>query len=87
MDANLWHSGTTNISGNRRRVLFLDIRQRDIPQLLNQRIYLGEETQNNLSEIEKFLLGVGDNDLIFEERVSTAGNAYRKQFKTKNFKL
>ena len=85
MDANLWHSGTTNISGNRRRVLFLDIRQRNIPQLLNQRIYLEEETQNNLSEIEKFLLGVGDNDLIFEERVSTAGNVYRKQFKTDTF--
>ena len=80
MDANIWHSGTTNANGKRRRVLFLDIRRRNIPQLLNQRIYLGEETQNSLSEIEKFLLGVGDNDLIFEERVSTAGNAYRKQF-------
>ena len=61
-------------------MLYLDIRRRNIPQLLNQRIYLEEETQNSLSEIEKFLLGVGDNDLIFEERVSTAGNAYRKQF-------
>ena len=80
MDANIWHSGTTNANGKRRRVLFLDIRRRNIPQLLNQRIYLEEETQNSLSEIEKFLLGVGDNDLIFEERVSTAGNAYRKQF-------
>jgi len=85
MDANLWHSGTTNVSGNRRRVLFLDIRQRNIPQLLNQRIYLEEETQINLSEIEKFLLGVRDDDLIFEDRVSTAGNAYRKQFKTDTF--
>ena len=85
MDANLWHSGTTNVNGNRRRVLYLDIRRRNIPQLLNQRIYLGEETQNSLSEIEKFLLGVGDNDLIFEERVSTAGNVYRKQFNTDTF--
>ena len=66
-------------------MLYLDIRRRNIPQLLNQRIYLEEETQNSLSEIEKFLLGVRDNDLIFEDRVSTAGNAYRKQFNADTF--
>ena len=82
MNANLWHGGTTNLSGKRRRVLFLDIRRREIPQLLNQRIYLEEETQKNLSEVQQFLLGVRDEDIIFEDRVSTAGNAYRKQFKT-----
>ena len=65
MDATLWHSGTKNVNG-KDDVYYLDVRQRNIPQLLNQRIYLGEETQNNLSEIEKFLLGVGENDLIFE---------------------
>ena len=87
MDANLWHSGTANVNGNRRRVLLLDIRRRKTPQLLNQRIYLGEETQKRLSDIEKFLLGVRDNDLIFEDRVFTAGNVYRKQFKTNAFTL
>ena len=85
MDANLWHSGTTNVSGKRRRVLFLDIRRRHMPQLLNQRIYLSEETQEKLSEVEKFLLGVRDSDLIFEDRVSTAGYEYRKKFKTNTF--
>ena len=85
MDANLWHSGTANISGNRRRVLYLDIRRRNIPQLLNQRIYLDEITQQKLTDIEKFLLGVGDNDMEFEDRVFTAGNVYRKQFKTNDF--
>ena len=84
-DANLWHSGTTNNSGNRRRVLYLDLRRREIPQLLNQRIYLNEETQENLSDIEKFLLGVRDNDTAFEDKVFTAGNVYRKQFKTDKF--
>jgi ectoine hydroxylase-related dioxygenase (phytanoyl-CoA dioxygenase family) len=85
MDANLWHSGTLNVSGNRRRVLFLDIRRREIPQLLNQKIYLDEITQGNLTDIEKYLLGVGENDTIFEDRVHTAGNVYRKQFKTNDF--
>ena len=85
MDANLWHSGTANVNGNRRRVLYLDIRRRNIPQLLNQRIYLDEMTQRELTNIEKFLLGVGDNDIVFEDRVFTAGNVYRKQFKTNDF--
>ena len=85
MDANLWHSGTTNINGKRRRVLFLDIRRRETPQLLNQRIYLDEIMQKKLTDIQKFLLGLGDNDTIFKDRVHTAGNLYRKQFKTTDF--
>ncbi len=85
MDANLWHSGTTNTSGKRRRALFLDIRRREIQQLLNQRIYLDEITQKKLTDIQKFLLGLGDNDTVFEDRVYTAGNMYRKQFKTNNY--
>ena len=59
-----------------------DVRRRSIPQLLNQRIYLDENTQNSLSLIEKFLLGVGENDEIYEERVFAVGDFYRKHFKT-----
>ena len=44
-----------------------------------------EVTQKKLTDTEKFLLGVGDNDIIFEDRVFTAGNVYRKQFKTNGF--
>ena len=65
--------------------MYLDIRRKNTPQLLNQRIYLDEITQKELTDIEKFLLGVGDNDIVFEDRVFTAGNVYRKQFKTNNF--
>ena len=82
MDANLWHSGTVNVSGNRRRVLFLDIRRRETPQLLNQKIYLDNITLEKLTDIEKYLLGVNENDTVFEDRVFTAGNVYRKQFNT-----
>ena len=85
MDANLWHSGTTNNTGKRRRVLFMDIRRRNIPQLLNQRIYLDEITQKKLTDIQKYLLGVGDDDPVFDDRVFTAGNVYRKEFKTDVF--
>ena len=85
MDANLWHSGTTNKTGQRRRVLFMDIRRRNIPQLLNQRIYLDEVIQSKLTDVQKYLLGLGENDSIFEDRVFTAGNVYRKEFITDIF--
>ena len=85
MDGTLWHSGTTNTNGKRRRALFLDIRRRETSQLLNQRIYLDEITQKKLTSIQKFLLGLGDNDTVFEDRVHTAGNMYRKQFKNDNY--
>ena len=80
MDGNLWHSGTDNILGKRRRVLYMDIRRRSIPQLLNQRIYLNEKIQNSLSSNQKFLLGVGPEDEIFEEKVFGVGDYYRKNF-------
>ena len=79
-DGNLWHSGTKNVNGARRRVLYIDFRSKEIPQLLNQRIYLDEYTQSKLSNNEKFILGISDDDEIFEERVHTAGNVFRKQF-------
>ena len=85
MDANLWHSGTTNKTGQRRRVLFMDVRRRNIPQLLNQRIYLDEIIQKKLTDVQKYLLGLGENDSVFEDRVFTAGNVYRKEFKTNSF--
>jgi len=84
-DGNLWHSGTKNINGKRRRVLYIDFRRKEIPQLLNQRIYLDENTQSELTTNEKFILGMSEDDLIFEDRVHTAGNVYRKQFKTDVF--
>jgi ectoine hydroxylase-related dioxygenase (phytanoyl-CoA dioxygenase family) len=83
-DGNLWHSGTTNNNGNRRRALYIDIRHSEIPPLLNQRIYLDENTQNDLDEVEKFLLGINDNEK-FLERVHTAGDVFRKEFKTDTF--
>ena len=82
MDANTWHSGSTNHDGARRRVLYMDVRRRSIPQLLNQRIYLDENTQNSLSPDQKFLLGVRENDEIYDERVFAVGDYYRKHFKT-----
>ena len=41
--------------------------------------------EKKLSEAQKFLLGLRDNDTAFKDRVHTAGNMYRKQFKNDNY--
>ena len=38
-----------NKTGQRRRVLFMDVRRRNIPQLLNQRIYLDESNTKKIN--------------------------------------
>ena len=42
MNGSLWHSGSKNINGNRRRVIYIDYRDKKIPQLLNQK-YLSKK--------------------------------------------
>ena len=54
----LWHSGTTNKSGARRRVLHLTYTRRDLPQQLYQRDYLTEELYRRLSPEQRFLFDI-----------------------------
>ncbi|MEM7753570.1 MAG: phytanoyl-CoA dioxygenase family protein [Pseudomonadota bacterium] len=54
----LWHSGTTNTSGARRRVLHLTYTRRDLPQQLYQRDYLSEALYQRLSPAQRFLFDV-----------------------------
>ncbi len=54
----LWHSGTRNISGARRRVLHLTYTRRDLPQQLYQRDYLTEGLYRRLSPAHRFLFDV-----------------------------
>ena len=54
----LWHSGTTNKSGARRRVLHLTYTRRDLPQQLYQRDYLTEGLYARLSQAQRFLFDV-----------------------------
>ena len=46
---------------------------------------MDEVTQEKLDDVEKYLLGDGDNDEIFKDRVFTGGNIYRKEHKTSVF--
>jgi hypothetical protein len=54
----LWHSGTTNRSGDRRRVLHLTYTRRDLPQQLYQRDYLTQALYERLGPEQRFLFDV-----------------------------
>lgn len=54
----LWHSGTRNTGGARRRVLHLTYTRRDLPQQLYQRDYLTKELYERLGPEQRFLFDV-----------------------------
>lgn len=54
----LWHSGTRNATGARRRALHLSYTRRDLPQQLYQRDFLTRELYERLNPEQRFLLDV-----------------------------
>ena len=80
INGNLWHGGTGNISGNKRRIILIDIRNRNLPQLLNQKKYIDKKVLNNLNEYQKYLLGVRDIDKNQKEKSFGSGQAYRMKY-------
>lgn len=77
MNAHAWHGGAVNHTGGRRRTLYLDYRNRRLPQLLNQKKYLRPETIARMNACERYLLGVRDSDLTQAEDSVGPGAAYR----------
>jgi ectoine hydroxylase-related dioxygenase (phytanoyl-CoA dioxygenase family) len=77
MNAHTWHAGALNPTGGRRRTLYIDYRNRRLPQLLNQKKYLRPETLAKLSDLERYLLGVRDSDPAQAEDSLGPGAAYR----------
>ena len=84
MNLNLWHGGSNNISGKRRKSILLDIRSRKEPQLLNFKKYLNKKVKNSLSDAQKYLLGVREVDKDLKVDSFGPGETYRKQIKTNN---
>jgi hypothetical protein len=58
LNSSLWHAGTRNRSGARRRVLHLTYTRRDLPQQLVQREYLTEGLYARMSPAHRFLLDI-----------------------------
>lgn len=54
----LWHSGTLNKSGARRRVLHLTYTRRDLPQQLYQRDFVTKELYQRMSPAHRYLLDI-----------------------------
>jgi hypothetical protein len=57
-NSSMWHSGTRNNSGARRRVLHLTYTRRDLPQQLVQREHLVPATYDRMSEVHRYLLDI-----------------------------
>jgi hypothetical protein len=78
MNSSLWHGGTRNIDGARRRVLHLTYTRRDLPQQLTQRDYLTEALYERMSPPLRYLLDIeplaaGDMVVRQPERPKNAG--------------
>jgi hypothetical protein len=58
VNSSLWHSGTRNQDGSRRRVLHLTYTRRDLPQQLTQRDYLTQALYERMSPAHRFLLDI-----------------------------
>ncbi|MBV5325255.1 MAG: hypothetical protein J0626_08290, partial [Rhodospirillaceae bacterium] len=54
----IWHSGTRNNNGARRRVLHLTYTRRDLPQQLVQREHLVPATYDRMSDVQRYLLDI-----------------------------
>jgi hypothetical protein len=78
MNSSVWHGGTRNIDGARRRVLHLTYTRRDLPQQLTQRDYLTDALYERMSPAERYLLDIeplapGDMVIRQPERSKEAG--------------
>jgi len=80
INLNLWHAGAVNATGERRRTILIDIRRRDLPQLLNQKRYLSAGTLARLTPMQKYLLAVRDEDPEQVEKSVGPGDRYRAVF-------
>jgi hypothetical protein len=72
-DINLWHRGSTNMNGKKRRHLNINYRDRKIWQQINFKKDLSEKLKNEMSEAELYLLKArkidpNRNDWLFKHR-------------------
>lgn len=81
MNLNTWHAGAKNISGKKRRTIFIQIKNRNEDQLLFYKKYLSPKTKKKLNEVQKYLLGIRKIDKNQKEDSYSIGSIYRKKFK------
>lgn len=80
LNLNLWHAGAENISGKSRKMIMLNIKNRNLPQLLNYKKYLSSKTKKKLNSVEKYLLAVRKKDKTQKSKSIGVGLYYKKDY-------
>ena len=78
INGNVWHQGSENASGKRRRIINATYRLRNLKQGLNQKMYLDKKLKKTLSYEEKYILKIRDEDFSQKEKIYGPGNKYRE---------
>ena len=73
VNSSLWHGGTVNVSGKKRRVLHLTCTRRDLPQQLVQRLYLTEALYKRMSPAQRFLMDIEPIPALEAAQTKSAG--------------
>ena len=81
LNANTWHRGGNNISGQKRGALVVDYRSRDLKQLLNLYLYIDKNVRNEFNDVEKYLFGLRESDIRQNEKSHGPGELYRTWLK------
>ena len=81
LNSNTWHRGGENITGERRRILNIDYRRRELKQLLNSKMYISKFTQSTLSDEETYFFGLRDEDTYQNEKSYGPGSHRREWLK------
>jgi ectoine hydroxylase-related dioxygenase (phytanoyl-CoA dioxygenase family) len=76
INSSMWHSGTRNQNGARRRVLHLTYTRRDLPQQLVQRDYLTPELYERLPPAQRYLLDIEE---LSEDQRHLASRSAKKE--------
>ena len=77
---NLWHGGSKNISGKPRKMIMINIKRRNLPQLINYKKYLNKNTKKSLNNSQKYLLAVRKNDKLQKANSVGVGKYYKGNF-------
>lgn len=64
INGSIWHGGTTNTSGDPRRVLHFAVCRRDVPPEIIQRDHLTPSLRSRTSAAQKYLLDIEDADAV-----------------------
>ena len=65
IDSSVWHRGRTNISGQRRRVILINYRVRNLQQQVHMKSYFNLEERKRLTTSQRHLLSLNNDDPNF----------------------